>query len=62
MATVIQKEVAHQLIDQLPDTATWDDLMDKIYVREIIDRGLADSHSGRTKNVREVRAKYNLSE
>jgi hypothetical protein len=39
---------------------TWDDLMHEIYVRESIERGLADSKAGRTKDVREVRAKYGL--
>jgi hypothetical protein len=30
------------------------DLMREIYVREVIERGLADSNAGRTKEVREV--------
>ncbi len=62
MPTVIQKEEAHRLVDRLPDSATWDDLMHEIYVREAIERGLADSRDGRTKSVREVRAKYGLPE
>ena len=62
MSTVILKEAAHKLIDRLPANATWDDLMHEIYVREAIDRGLADSRAGRTKSVQEVRAKYGLSE
>ena len=62
MSTVVQKEEAHKLIDRLPANATWDDLMHEIYVREAIDRGLADSRAGRTKSVQEVRAKYGLSE
>jgi hypothetical protein len=62
MPTVIQKEEAHRLVDRLPDSATWDDLMHEIYVREAIERGLADSRTGRTKSVREVRAKYGLPE
>lgn len=62
MSTVIQKEEAHKLVDRLPANATWDDLMHDIYVREAIDRGLADSRAGRTKSAQEVRAKYGLSE
>ena len=62
MPTVIQKEEAHRLVDRQPDSATWDDLMHEIYVREAIERGLADSRDGRTKSVREVRAKYGLPE
>lgn len=62
MPTLVQKEDAHKLVDRLPDNATWDDLMHEIYVRETIDRGLADSRAGRTKSVQEVRAKYGLPE
>jgi predicted transcriptional regulator len=61
MPTVVQKEEAHKLVDRLPANATWDDLMHEIYVREAVDRGLADSRAGRTKSVQEVRAKYGLS-
>jgi hypothetical protein len=60
MPTVILKEEAHKLVDSLPANATWDDLMHEIYVREAVDRGLADSRAGRTKSVQEVRAKYGL--
>ncbi len=60
MPAVIQKEEAHKLVDLLPATATWDDLMHQIYVHEAIDRGLADSQAGRTKSVKDVRAKYGL--
>ena len=62
MPTLVQKEDAHKLVDRLSDSATWDDLMHEIYVRETIDRGLADSRAGRTKSVQEVRAKYGLPE
>ncbi len=46
----MKKEEAHKLIDLLPPKATWDDLMHEIYVRETIERGLADSNAGRYKN------------
>ena len=62
MPTVVQKEEAHKLVDRLPASATWDDLMHEIYVREVVDRGLADSRAGRTKSVQEVRTKYGLPE
>lgn len=62
MSTLIEKEQAHKLIDRMPANATWDDLMHEIYVREVIERGLADSRAGRTKDVKEVRAKYSLPE
>jgi hypothetical protein len=62
MSTIVSKEEAHKLIDQLPANATWDDLMHEIYVREAIERGLEDSTGGRTKGVAEVRKKYGLPE
>ena len=62
MTTLLQKEQAHKLIDRMPANATWDDLMHEIYVREVIERGLADSLAGKTKDVKEVRAKYGLPE
>jgi predicted transcriptional regulator len=51
-----------RLIDRLPPNATWDDLKREINVREAIERGLADSKAGRTKDVKEIRAKYGLPE
>ena len=62
MPTTIIKEEAHKIIDQMPVDATWDDLMHEIYVREVIELGLADSKAGRTKDVKEIRAKYGLPE
>ena len=62
MSTIVSREDAHKLIDQLPPNATWDDLMHEIYVRETIEKGLNDSRSGRTKDVAEVRKKYGLPE
>jgi hypothetical protein len=60
MSTIVSKEEAHRLIDQLPANATWDDLMHEIYVREAIENGLEDSKAGRTKDVVEIRKKYGL--
>ena len=54
------KEEARALVDKLPENATWDDLMEEIYVRQAIERGLADSKAGRTRSVEDVRDKYGL--
>ena len=62
MSTDLKKDDAHKLVDQLPENATWDDLMHEIYVREAIEKGLKDSLAGKTLNVKEVRAKYGLPE
>jgi len=60
MPMVLQKDEAHKLIDRMPPNAIRDDLMNEIYVREVIERGLADSNEDRTRDVKEVRAKYGL--
>lgn len=62
MSMRMEKDEAHKMIDRLPPNATWDDLMREIYVREAIQRGLADSEEGRTEDVKEVRARYGLPE
>lgn len=61
MSNVMRKTEAHKLVDRMPVKATWDDLMHEIYVREVIEKGLADSKAGRTREVKEVRSKYGLS-
>jgi predicted transcriptional regulator len=56
----IKQEALH-LVETLPDGATWDDLMYRIYVRQAVDAGLADSEAGRVLSVEEVRAKFGLN-
>jgi|GEM_PF-659836 len=41
------KEVAHQLIDQLPDDANWDKVLYTFQVRRDIEAGMADIEAGR---------------
>jgi hypothetical protein len=55
------KSAAHELVDSLPEGATWDDLMYEIYVRQSIEQGLADCEAGRTMSVEDVRARFGLS-
>lgn len=62
MSDANHKQVAHQLIDKLPDNATYDDMMRELYERQAIERGLADSDAGRGDGVKVVRAKYGLNE
>ncbi len=56
------KEEAHRLIDQMPDPFSCDDLIDEFFVRQVIEKGLADSEAGRTKDVREIRSKFGIEE
>lgn len=55
------KQEAHRLMESLPASATWDDLMYTIYVRQAIEAGLEDSEAGRALDVGAVRAKFGLS-
>ncbi len=62
MATTDIKQQAHILVDSLPDDATWDDLMYKIYVRKAIEAGIEDADAGRLVDVKEVRRRFGLPE
>ena len=41
------KERARQLLDELPENATFEDLMHELYELRSIERGLVDSKAGR---------------
>jgi hypothetical protein len=60
METGNVKDEARRLVDNLDKDATWDDLMYEIYVRQAIERGMADSEAGRTTPIEQIRAKYGL--
>ena len=45
MSTV--REEAHRLVDELPEEASWDDLMYQIYVRQKVEAGLRAIEEGR---------------
>jgi hypothetical protein len=59
-AAITVKEEARHLVEQLPDEATWDDLLYEIYVRQTIEAGLKDCKEGRTLPVTEVRRRLGL--
>ena len=42
------KEAARQIIEHLPDQATWDDIMYELYVKQKIELGLKAANEGRT--------------
>lgn len=42
------KEAAREIIDQLPDEASWDDLLYELYVKQKIEAGLKAAKEGRT--------------
>ena len=60
MSTENIKEEARRLLERLPDSVTWDELMHEIYVRQTIEAGLSDSRDGKTVDVEKVRERFGL--
>ncbi len=56
------KQVAHRLIDQLPDEASWKDLIYELSVMQDIEEGLQDSEAGRVVDNATVRKEFGLPE
>lgn len=54
------KEEATKLVRDLPEQATWDDLMYEIYVRQKIDEGLKAADEGRVLSHEEVKRRFGL--
>lgn len=54
MATA--KEAAREIIEHLPEQATWDDIMYELYVKQKIEEGLDDIAAGRTIAHEQVKA------
>jgi hypothetical protein len=51
-----------EAIKTLPDDASWDDVMYRIYVRQKIENGLKDVTDGNTVTVSDVRKRFGLPE
>jgi hypothetical protein len=58
--TVVIKQRAHELIEALPDDATWQDLMYALDLRADVEARLADAKAGRITEVGELRRDYGL--
>lgn len=56
------KQAAHQLVDQLPENATWDDVIYEMAMRREIEKGLADSDAGRVNSVEDVMKEFGITE
>ena len=50
------KQAAKELIEHLPDQASWNDIMYELYVKQKIEEGLADIEAGRTTPHEQVKA------
>ncbi|WP_405236073.1 hypothetical protein [Lentisalinibacter orientalis] len=51
------KEAARAVIDNLPDDATWEDLMYRLCVRQKIEAGLKTADEGQTTPHEEIRSR-----
>jgi predicted transcriptional regulator len=49
------KAAARETLESLPDDATWDDVIYRMYVRQKIEAGLADAEAGDFVSTDEVR-------
>ncbi len=61
-ATPAFKQEAHKLVEQLPDDATWRDLIYRAAVRADIEAGLQDSAAGRVTPVEDVLKEFGFAE
>lgn len=58
MPSANTKQVAHELIDRLPDNASWDDVVYEMVTRREIELGLADSEANRTTPVEDIAKEF----
>jgi predicted transcriptional regulator len=59
--TTLSQQV-HQIAEQLPPEATWDDVRYQVELRASIERGLADVKAGRVVPVEELLAEFGMLE
>ena len=56
------KAEARRIVDRLPESASWEDLIYQLYVRQSIEAGLKDADEGQVESVEEVRRSFGLPE
>ncbi len=56
------KSKVNETLRTLPDDASWEDVMYRIYVRKKIEGGMKDVAQGDTVSVAEVRKRFGLTE
>lgn len=54
------KQEVRRIADELAEDATWDDVMEQVYLKQAIEAGLKASAEGRTRTVEDVRKSYGL--
>jgi predicted transcriptional regulator len=61
MAAVFKQE-AHKLIDDLPETASWDELIYQAALHRAIERGLAQADAGQLIPVEDLLKEFEAAE
>ena len=52
------KQAAQEVIDQLPEEASWDDVYYELYVKQKIEAGLSAAQAGRTVSHEEAKQRF----
>lgn len=52
------KQRAHELVDQLPESATWDDVIEEARFRKAVEEGIVAADRGDFAEPDEVRAAF----
>jgi hypothetical protein len=60
MANATQKQLALDAVERLPDDATFEDAMERLYLLEKIERGRVDVRAGRTVSHEDVRRRFGI--
>ena len=56
------ERTSRRIAEELPDDATWGDVIERVYVQQVIDAGLEASKEGQLRTVEEVRKSSGLPE
>ena len=56
--TINIKQRAHELIEALPDNATWQDLLYALELGADVEAGLADANAGRVTDSEDLQREY----
>jgi hypothetical protein len=60
MSDATAKQLALRALEQLPEDATLEDAMERLYLLEKIERGRAEAREGRTVDHGEIVARFGL--
>jgi hypothetical protein len=59
-ATSTIKAAARSIVDQLPDSASWEDLIHRLCVRQSIEADIKDADEGKVESVEALRRSFGL--